>query len=108
MQTQSTEPAPISTRRPSRFGTIMLGLIAGFAGGLASPYVLAWLGRRAQPTMKALFVAGLGAYEKGREKAAELGEIASDTMAEARAEYDASVSGRAVTRGNGSEPLSGN
>lgn len=108
MQSQSTEPTPISTRRPSRFGTIMLGVIAGFAGGLASPYVLPWLSRRAQPTMKALFVAGLAAYEKGREKAAELGEIASDTMAEARSDYEASVSGHAVTRGNGSEPLSGN
>ena len=77
-------------RRPhGRFGTIVTALAAGFAGGLLAPLVLTQLERNIRPASKQLFKTGIALYERGRERAAEIGELASDMMAEARAEYDA-------------------
>jgi Protein of unknown function (DUF5132) len=82
------ELAP-SRRRSGRFGTIVTAVLAGVAGGLMAPLVLPRLERNFRPATKGLFKTGIALYERGREKAAELGEFASDMMAEARAEYDA-------------------
>ena len=82
------EPAP-SRRRSGRFGTIVTAILAGVAGGLMAPLVLPRLERNFRPAAKSLFKTGIGLYERGRERAAEMGEFASDMMAEARAEYDA-------------------
>src|SRR6267143_5564858 len=82
------EPAPV--RRPrGRFGTLVTALVAGFAGGLLAPLVLPRLERNIRPATKSLFKTGIALYERGRERAAEIGELASDMMAEARAEYEA-------------------
>ena len=82
------EPAP-SRRRSGRFGTIVTAVLAGVVGGLMAPLILPRLERNLRPATKNLFKTGIALYERGRERAAEMGEFASDMMAEARAEYDA-------------------
>jgi hypothetical protein len=82
------EPAAMR-RRHGRFGTIVTALAAGFAGGLLAPLVLPQLERNIRPASKQLLKTGIALYERGRERAAEIGELASDMMAEARAEYEA-------------------
>jgi hypothetical protein len=82
------EPAP-GRRAAGRFGTIMTAMLAGVAGGLMAPLILPRLERNLRPATKSLFKTGIALYERGRERAAEVGEFASDVMAEARAEYDA-------------------
>ena len=82
------EPAP-GRRRSGRFGTIVTAALAGVTGGLLAPLILPRLERNFRPWAKSLFKTGIGLYERGRERAAEMGEFASDMMAEARAEYDA-------------------
>lgn len=83
------EEAAPSRRRSGRFGTILTAVLAGVAGGLMAPLILPRLERNFRPATKGLFKTGIALYERGREKAAEMGEFASDMMAEARAEYDA-------------------
>ena len=85
------EPAS-SRRRSGRFGTIATAVLAGVAGGLMAPLLLPRLERNFRPATKSLFKTGIALYERGRERAAEMGEFASDMMAEARAEYDAEQS----------------
>ena len=85
------EPTP-GRRRSGRFGTIVTAVLAGVAGGLMAPLLLPRLERNFRPATKSLFKTGIALYERGRERAAELGEFASDMMAEARAEYDAEQS----------------
>src|SRR5919108_5779656 len=81
---------PITSRRGrGRVGTIVTALLAGFAGGLLAPLILPRLERNIRPATKNVFKTGIALYERGREKAAELGEMAGDMMAEARAEYEA-------------------
>src|ERR1700739_4656528 len=80
----------IGPRRPrGRFGTIATALVAGFAGGLLAPLILPRLERNTRPPTKSMFKTGIALYERGRERAAEIGEMASDMLAEARAEYEA-------------------
>jgi hypothetical protein len=78
-------------RSPGRFGTILTALLAGFAGGLMAPLMLPRLERKIRPATKRMFKTGIALYERGRERAAEIGEMASDMMAEARAEYEAEL-----------------
>jgi hypothetical protein len=85
------EPAP-GRRRSGRFGTIVTAVLAGVAGGLVAPLILPRLERNFRPATKCLFKTGIALYERGRERAAEMGEFASDMMAEARAQYDAEQS----------------
>ena len=70
----------------------MTAVLAGVAGGLMAPLILPRLERNLRPATKNLFKTGIGLYERGRERAAEMGEFASDMMAEARAEYEAEQS----------------
>ena len=70
----------------------MTAVLAGVAGGLMAPLILPRLERNFRPATKRLFKTGIALYERGRERAAEMGEFASDMMAEARAEYDAEQS----------------
>jgi hypothetical protein len=98
------EPVP-ARRPPGRFGTIVTALIAGLAGGLLAPLVLPGLERNFRPATKRAFKTGIALYERGRERAAELGELAGDLMAEARAEYEAEhgITGVADEAGTESE-----
>jgi Protein of unknown function (DUF5132) len=92
---------PAAMRRPhGRFGTIVTALAAGFAGGLLAPLVLPRLERNVRPASKRLFKTGIALYERGRERAAEVGELASDVMTEARAEYEAEQQPRPNGEGN--------
>jgi Protein of unknown function (DUF5132) len=90
------EPAP-NRRRSGRVGTIVTAVLAGVAGGLMAPLILPRLERNFRPATKSLFKTGIALYEQGRERAAEMGEFASDMMAEARAEYDTAQSVRAAS-----------
>lgn len=81
-------PAP-ARRSPGRVGTIFTALLAGVAGGLVAPLLLPRLERNIRPATKSIFKTGIALYERGRERAAEIGELAGDMMAEARAEYEA-------------------
>src|SRR5215469_1486083 len=72
---------PTAPRR-GRLGTLVTALAAGFTGGLLAPLVLPRLERNIRPATKRLFKTGIALYERGRE-------LASDLMAEARAEYEA-------------------
>src|SRR5947207_13682374 len=81
------EPVPPG-RRPGGLGTIVTAALAGVAGGLLAPLILPRLERNFRPATKRLFKTGIALYERGRERAAEMGESASDMMAEARAEYE--------------------
>jgi len=72
----------------------MTAVLAGVAGGLMAPMLLPRLERNFRPATKSLFKTGIALYERGRERAAELGEFATDMMAEARAEYEAEQSVR--------------
>ena len=84
------QPETLPARRgPGRLGTIVTAVLAGFAGGLMAPLLLPRIEPSLRPATKRVFKTGLALYERGRERAAELGEIASDMMAEARAEYEA-------------------
>ncbi|MBV9200195.1 MAG: DUF5132 domain-containing protein [Alphaproteobacteria bacterium] len=84
------QPVPVRPR-PGRLGTIVTAALAGLAGGLLAPLVLPRLERGFRPATKSLFKTGIALYERGRERAAEMGEFASDVMAEARAEYEQST-----------------
>jgi hypothetical protein len=70
------------------FGRLATALAAGIVGGLLAPLVYPALSRNARPMTRKAMKAGIVAFERGREIAAEWGERASDVMAEARAEYD--------------------
>ena len=80
---------PTARRERGRFAIIVTALVAGLAGGLLAPLVLPRLERNIRPATKSLFKTGIALYERGRERASELGELAGDVMAEARAEYEA-------------------
>ena len=98
------EPAP-GRRRSGRFATIVTAMLAGVAGGLMAPLILPRLERNFRPATKSLFKTGIALYERGRERAAEMGEFASDVMAEARAEYDAEQSVGDAPEGGAPDPV---
>src|SRR5579875_2835784 len=68
-------------------GTVLLALAAGLAGGMLAPILMPRLKRGARPAAKQAMKLGLAAIERGRERATELAETASDLLAEAQAEY---------------------
>jgi hypothetical protein len=76
-------------RSSRRFGGLATALAAGIVGGLIAPLLYPVVARNARPVSRRVLKAGIAAFERGRELAAEFGERASDLMAEARAEYDA-------------------
>jgi hypothetical protein len=84
------QPEPGAAGRPPlRFASVVTALVAGIVGGLIAPIILPGLTRGIRPAAKGAFKTGIAFFERGRETAAELGEMASDIFAEARAEYDA-------------------
>lgn len=84
---QQDEPPARGAAR-SGLGRLATALAAGIVGGLLAPLVYPALSRNARPMTRKAMKAGIVAFERGREIAAEWGERASDVMAEARAEYD--------------------
>lgn len=70
-------------------GETATGVIIGVGLALTAPLVLAVFSGFARPAARAAVKAGLLAYEKGMETAAELGELVEDLLAEAEAEIEA-------------------
>lgn len=60
----------------------------GIGAALLAPVVLPALAGLAKPFARAAIKAGIIAFEKGREAAAEFGEVMEDLVAEARAELE--------------------
>jgi hypothetical protein len=82
------EAQPAARPRSHGFGRLLAALAAGVAGGLVAPLIYPAVARGARPAAKKALKAGMAAFERGRVTAAELGERASDLLAETRAEYE--------------------
>ena len=88
-------------------GSIGTGLAIGIGAAVLGPIVLPILAGAAKPITKAVIKGGLALFEKGKETAAELGEVLEDIVAEARAELaeeaekDVSASAEAVAEEQG-------
>jgi hypothetical protein len=67
---------------------IAKGLAIGLGAAIVAPIALAAAGSFGRPLARAAVKTGLLFYEKGRETAAELGEMMEDLVAEARAELE--------------------
>jgi hypothetical protein len=65
---------------------LVTGLAIGAAAVVLGPVLLPAIARVAKPLAKTAIKAGLVAMERGRDTLTELGEVAEDVMAEARAE----------------------
>jgi len=62
------------------------GLLIGIGAAILAPVVLPILASIAKPVAKAAVKGGIMLYEKGKEAAAEAGEMFEDIVAEAKAE----------------------
>ena len=62
------------------------GIAIGIGVAILAPLVLPTVARAARPLARAAIKSGLLLLEKGRETAAELGEVMEDLVAEAQAE----------------------
>ena len=65
-------------------GNLLTGVVVGFGAFLLAPT----LGQVLRPAVKAIIKGGLMAYQGAYEGLSELGETASDVIAEARAELE--------------------
>jgi hypothetical protein len=66
--------------------TVLTAFAAGLAGGLLAPVLAPVAARNARPAAKRAIRAGLAAYERGCQIAAEWTEATSDLLAEVQAE----------------------
>lgn len=69
-------------------GKIVTGLAIGIGASVLAPVVLPMLSQLVKPVAKGLMKGGLLLFEKGKEVAAETGEIVEDLWAEAKAEVE--------------------
>lgn len=67
-------------------GNILAGLAIGIGASILAPVVIPVIASVAKPLAKAAIKGGIMLYEKGREVAAEAGEVVEDLVAEAKAE----------------------
>lgn len=74
-------------------GNIVTGLAVGVGVAILAPVIAPVLASVGKPLAKSMIKSGMLLYEKGRETAAELGEVFEDLMAEAKAELEGSGSG---------------
>jgi hypothetical protein len=75
-------------------GNAATGIVIGLGAVLLGPTVLPAVGRALRPAAKAVIKGGMVLY---RETFAEMGEFASDIVAEARAELEAGEGGPIAT-----------
>lgn len=64
------------------------GIAIGLGIAVLAPAAVAAISTIGRPAARAAIKAGLIVYEKGRETAAEVGEVVQDLVAEARAELE--------------------
>ncbi|MFI5293943.1 MAG: DUF5132 domain-containing protein [Thermodesulfovibrionales bacterium] len=67
-------------------GNVITGLAIGIGAAVLGPVVLPILAGAAKPLAKAAIKGGLALCAKGKESAAEFGEVFEDIVAEAKAE----------------------
>jgi uncharacterized protein DUF5132 len=67
-------------------GNVVTGLAIGIGAAVLGPVVLPILAGAAKPLAKAVIKGGLALCAKGKESAAEFGEVFEDIVAEAKAE----------------------
>ncbi|HYG85983.1 MAG TPA: DUF5132 domain-containing protein [Azospirillum sp.] len=72
-------------------GTVLTALAAGFVGGMLAPVLMPNGAKSARAIAKGAIKAGLALYERGREQVTELGETASDLIAEVQAEREEEI-----------------
>lgn len=77
-------------------GNIVMGLAVGVGVAILAPVVVPILASVGKPLAKSMIKSGMLLYEKGRETAAELGEVFEDLMAEAKVELEGAGSGIAA------------
>jgi hypothetical protein len=64
------------------------GIAIGIGVAILAPLLLPTVAKAARPLARAAIKSGLLLFEKGRETAAELGEVMEDLLAEAQAEIE--------------------
>jgi hypothetical protein len=79
-------------------GNLATGLAVGIGTVLLGPALIETVGRTLRPAAKAVVKGGLVFY---RETLSELGEVASDLVAEARAELEQGTHGGGESGSNG-------
>lgn len=97
-------------------GNAVTGLLIGIGAAVLAPVVLPILASIAKPVAKAAVKGGIMLYEKGKEAAAEAGEMFEDIVAEAKselAEEQLAAAGAAAAAGvrsdrGASEDIKGN
>jgi galactitol-specific phosphotransferase system IIC component len=67
-------------------GDIVSGLAIGLGSAIVAPLVIPALSKTVRPLMKAAIKGGLVLWKTGKEKLAEVCELADDLLAEAKAE----------------------
>lgn len=80
-------------------GNIVAGLAIGVGVAILAPVAIPVVATIAKPLAKAAIKGGLILYEKGRETVAEMGEVAEDLLAEAKAELAQTSEGPAIETG---------
>lgn len=95
---------------------LVVGITAGIVASIIGPILIPAIKRSARPVAKTLVRGGMTLYQKGREAAANAGEMMEDVMAEIHAEeaekYKAAFGGTDVEAkqqtqgGNGSRDFS--
>ena len=76
-------------------GTVLTGLAIGIGAAVVAPAVLPVLAGVAKPLAKAAMKSGLVLYNKGKEIATEVEEMAEDLWAETKAEAEAEIEAEA-------------
>jgi hypothetical protein len=67
-------------------GNVMTGLAVGVGAAVLAPVLVPAIGGALRPVAKEVIKLGLMVYDKGREAAANVGEMTEDIAAEARSE----------------------
>ena len=85
-------------------GNIVTGLAVGVGVVILAPVIMPVLASVGRPLAKSIIKSGMVLYEKGRETAAELGEVLEDLIAEAKVELEnapatAAAAGTAMAAG---------
>jgi hypothetical protein len=76
---------------------MLAGVMVGVGAVVLAPIVLPMLAAVSRPLAKSTIKTGVILFEKGREAAAEMGEVFEDLLAEARAELEHTRPPSAVT-----------
>ncbi|HYZ21295.1 MAG TPA: DUF5132 domain-containing protein [Rhodopila sp.] len=83
-------------------GNLVTGLAIGVGSAIVAPVVVPALGGLLRPAAKAVVKGGIVAYDWGRQAVAQVGEAASDMVAEAR--VGTQHAGEAAPAGAGQKP----